>query len=190
MILNNILNLAKVITGEACGSGSVVVDATLGNGYDTLFLSNIVGEKGHVYSFDVQKEALGNSLKRLEAENAVNNYTLIHDGHQNMAKYIRPEHQGKVAAVMFNLGYLPGSDKSVVTRSETTMQAVNAALDLLAPGGVIAIAVYTGQAGGIAEEEAVRSYCLGLDFHKVHTLEACILNKPGYPIRLFCIAKI
>lgn len=190
MILGNILNLAKLVTGEVLGAGCVAIDATLGNGHDTLFLSGQVGESGHVYGFDLQKDAVESASARLESEGADRNYTLIHDGHEKMAKYVRPEHRGKVAAVMFNLGYLPGSDKSVVTKPETTMRAVEAALELLVSGGVMAIAVYTGHEGGTDEEEALRTFCRNQDYHRVRTLEADMLNKPGHPIRLFFISKV
>jgi hypothetical protein len=190
MILTNILNLAKMICSEVLSEGGIAVDATAGNGYDALYLCNAVGADGHVYAFDVQEQALAGTAERLKNEAEFENYTLVHDGHQNMSSHIRPEHKGHISVVMFNLGFLPGSDKSIVTRAETTIPAIKTSLELLACGGITAVAVYTGQDGGKEEEKEIRSFCAGLDYHKFKVLEAEIINKPGFPIKLFCMEKV
>lgn len=189
MIFNNILDLAKIICADVLKPGAVVIDATAGNGHDTLFLSDSVGEDGCVYAFDVQKKAIENTAERLEREGCFSNCILIHDGHQHLSEYIRPEHKGKIAVVMFNLGFLPSGDKTVVTRAETTVPAIESAIDVLVPKGVVAVAVYTGQDGGKEEEQAVRDLCASLDYHKIRVLESSVINKPGFPIRLFCLEK-
>lgn len=131
-------------------AGDYVIDATMGNGHDTLFLSKLVGPKGHVWAFDIQKEALEKTHSRLEGANCTN-ATLIHASHADMAKYIPHNAQRSIKACVFNLGYLPGHDKKTTTKSESTLKAVNSAISLLAPKGSIHILSYTGHPEGLAE---------------------------------------
>ena len=134
---------AAEIIENALYDGARAVDATLGNGHDALWLCNLVGERGHVYGFDVQREAVDRSAARLAENGIADRATLICDGHQNMLAYIDEE---SVDAVMFNLGWLPGADHIVTTQTETTLTAVNAALRALKMGGVMTVCVYPGHA--------------------------------------------
>lgn len=138
--------------------GDTVIDATAGNGHDTIFLARLVGEEGRVLAFDVQAEALKSTRARLEAENLGDRVLLFLTGHEEMEKHVN-----FASAVMFNLGYLPGSDKARITKPETTLTAIKSAQQLLTPGGVITIVAYAGHDGGQAEVEAVRAHCEGLD---------------------------
>ena len=138
--------------------GETVVDATAGNGHDTIFLARLVGEGGRVLAFDVQAEALESTRAKLENKNLAERVELIQAGHETMAG-----HASLVSAVMFNLGYLPGSDKARITKPETTLTAIKSARQLLNPGGVITIVAYAGHEGGQAEVEEVRAHCQGLD---------------------------
>ena len=123
------------------GEGDVCVDFTMGNGNDTLFLSRTVGESGRVYAFDIQEEALASTRARLEAEGAPENYTLICASHHLVRDYVKEP----IKAGMFNLGYLPGSgNKALTTLRETTLPAVQAAIELLAPDGILLVAIYPG----------------------------------------------
>jgi predicted methyltransferase len=137
-------------------SGDVAVDATVGNGYDTVFLAAAVGSLGKVYGFDLQPAALAAARERLESGGLVSRVVLIEAGHEEMAGRLPPEVAGGVAAVMFNLGYLPGSDRAVVTVPATTGPAVRSAVGLLRPGGIVSVLVYTGHPGGEAELELLR----------------------------------
>lgn len=150
---------SQLLMRDRLAPGAVVLDATVGNGHDTLFLSQCVGPEGHVYGMDLQAAAVQETRRRLiEAEVSEAQFTLIHAGHETMMAAVRPEHQGKLSGIMFNLGYLPGSDKTLITRTETTLQAVQAALDLLAPGGLLTIAVYPGHEGGADEQRAITEW--------------------------------
>ena len=124
--------------------GDTVIDATMGNGHDTLMLCELVGESGCVHAFDVQPQAVENTRIRLTEAGVIDRAHLHLDGHQNMKQYI----EGRVQAVMFNLGWLPGGDKSVTTLWMTTQIAVESALQLLEIGGICIICVYPGHEAG------------------------------------------
>jgi SAM-dependent methyltransferase len=126
------------------------IDATVGNGHDTLFLAELAGAGGHVFGFDIQAQALASAGKRLAGLAQV---TLNYAGHERMADFLPEEASGRIAAVMFNLGYLPGHDHSVTTRSGTTIAALDQSLGFLAVKGIVTLVLYTGHPGG-AEEAA------------------------------------
>ena len=139
--------------------GDVVVDATLGNGHDTLFLARCVGNSGQVFGFDVQQQAIRSTGKRLaEADIAESVCQLYLESHAKMGEHV-PE---GVRAVMFNLGYLPGGDKAMITRVDTSLAAVTAALSLLAAGGVLTAMCYPGHEGGSQEALAVKNLLAGI----------------------------
>ncbi|MCF7821509.1 MAG: methyltransferase domain-containing protein [Mariprofundaceae bacterium] len=138
--------------------GDSVIDATLGNGHDTLFLAEHVGEEGHVFGFDIQAGAVNNSLKQLVTHQLDHRATLMMKSHVYMADLIPEQFHGHIKCVMFNLGYLPGSDKSVITLPESTLSALNIALNLLAEDGIISILAYSGHPGGADECSAVKAW--------------------------------
>lgn len=139
--------------------GGTAVDATAGNGHDSVFLANIVGSGGKVYAFDIQQTALEATTARLKQAGLATQVELIHAGHERMRQYLSPHHIGKIDAIMFNLGYLPGGDKSIITATESTLQALDDALKLLAPSGILTILAYPGHRGGDAEAMAVQHWC-------------------------------
>lgn len=190
MIASNILSFAKSILSEVLELGSIAVDATTGNGYDTVFLSRQVGSGGQVFGFDVQEEAIKQTELRLNEECTPRNWTLFQTGHENMLAAVPEEFHGRVNAVMFNLGFLPGSDKSVITKSSTTLQAVAASLEILARGGILCIAIYAGHPGGDEEDIAVREFCSALDYRSYRVIQSEMVNKPGYPIRMLFVSRL
>ncbi|GAB4151120.1 MAG: class I SAM-dependent methyltransferase [Planctomycetaceae bacterium] len=138
-------------------AGDVAIDATAGNGHDTLFLAKLVGENGMVFAFDIQPDAIANTQQRLDAHR-LQNVQLLLANHQRLSKLIPREHHGKVKAAMFNLGYLPGSEKRIVTQPESTVAAFSQTLDLLSADGRMTVIAYPGHAGGRAETTAVREF--------------------------------
>ena len=167
------------------GEGDVAVDFTMGNGNDTLFLSRTVGETGRVYAFDIQEEALASTRARLVSEGAPENYTLICASHHRVREFVKEP----IKAGMFNLGYLPGSGKKgVTTMRETTMPAVEAAIDLLAPDGVLIVAVYPGHEEGALEGDMLREYFKSTSRFKICPSEFHILNSPTSPF-FFLVEK-
>jgi SAM-dependent methyltransferase len=138
------------------------VDATVGNGHDTLFLARQVGRGGRVYGFDIQQAALDAATVRLHEAQAEAQVRLFKAGHEGMADLLPPEARGRIKAVLFNLGYLPGSDKQTVTQPDTTIVALEGILQWLAPDGVVSVLAYTGHPGGREEAECVKAWAAKL----------------------------
>lgn len=176
---------AQEIITQALENGGTAIDATMGNGYDTLWLCQLAGEQGHVHAFDVQPEAIANTRARLEEVGVADRATLILDGHQNMAQHgIEP-----VDAILFNLGWLPGVAHAVTTRTETTLAAVNAALELLKPGGVMTICVYPGHDEGKRELAALLEWAQALDSSWLDARITSYLNIKNDPPVMIAVAK-
>ncbi len=173
----DLLELHKRFILNHLGEGDTAVDFTMGNGYDTAFLSKTVGKSGHVYSFDIQQQALDSTAKKLRELGCPENYTLIKDSHHNVLNYV----EGPIKAGMFNLGYLPGGDKSITTMRETTMPAIKAAISLLGADSVLNVAVYPGHAEGDAEGKMICEYLEGLDRRKICCTQIKILNSKTSP---------
>jgi hypothetical protein len=179
----NLLEMSKSMLAEVLAAGDVAVDATVGNGRDTLFLAEAVGPTGIVHGFDVQEAALGSASSYL-AEHAVDNTRLHHAGHEKLFDYVPEEDLLRLKAVMFNLGWLPGGDKSIVTQPETTLHALGELTRRMHSGSVISIVVYTGHPGGGREGEAVLGFCKALPFQEWTVFRAEYLNKSGKEIFL------
>ena len=177
--------LAADILRRAIEPGDTVVDATMGNGHDTLFLCGLVGEGGRVYAFDVQPQAVENTRQRLKEAGVEERALLFCLGHEHMAE----KAEGPVAAVVFNLGWLPGGDHSVTTHWETTRQAVDSALALLEPLGVLVICAYPGHPEGDRERAALTEYLSALPPQRFNVLHHRFLNAgPGAP-ECFAVQK-
>lgn len=147
---------AHAVLREVLRPGDRAIDATAGNGGDSLFLAEAVGPTGHVVAFDTQAAALARTRERLAAA-GIDRVELRQECHSLLAAW-NPAETGTIRGVMFNLGYLPGGDHTLVTRPETTRVALDAAARLLAPGGRITIVVYRGHPGGEAESEMVEAW--------------------------------
>lgn len=173
----DLLALHKQFILAHLGEGDTAVDFTMGNGHDTAFLSKTVGEHGRVYAFDVQQQALECTKDLLAREHCPDNCTLVLDSHHKVKDYVKTP----IRAGMFNLGYLPGSDKSVTTMRVTTMPAIEAAIDLLDHGGVLTVAVYPGHAEGDAEGRMLDAYFATLDRKRICCTQIRILNSPTSP---------
>lgn len=177
----DLLELHKYFIRKHLKEGDVAVDFTMGNGHDTEFLSKTVGPLGHVYAFDIQKQALLSTKKHLEESGCPENYTLIQASHHLVKDYVHE----KIKGGMFNLGWLPGGDKSVFTLRETTLPAVEAALELLDADGILNIAIYPGHEEGDKEGKMVVDYLSTLDRHQFACTRVNILNSPTSPYFIF-----
>ena len=174
----DLVGLHKHFILEHLGEGDVAVDFTMGNGNDTLFLSKTVGPLGKVYAFDIQEAALDSTRKLLEDSGAPQNYELICASHHRVREFVKVP----IKAGMFNLGYLPRSGKKAVTTMlETTMPAVEAALELLTPDGVLIVAIYPGHEEGALEGDTLREYFKTLSRFRICASEFHILNSPTSP---------
>ena len=179
------LDISKNVISQVVKSGDICIDATAGRGFDTAFLCELVGETGRVYAFDVQEEALERTAARLEAAGLRARATLILAGHETMKENVPVSPR----AVMFNLGWLPGAAHIVTTRTETTMRAVQAALELVQLDGFVSICVYPGHEEGTRELHALLAWAAGLDVRAYNVLHHnFIAAKAGTP-QLLLIQK-
>lgn len=170
-------------------AGEVAIDATVGNGHDTLFLAKQVSVQGILFGFDVQQQAIESARAKLDGDSMFKNISLFNTSHENMTEFIATQYHGKIKAVMFNLGYLPGSDKAIITKANSTLVALNQAIELLATHGVITIMAYSGHPGGEEESKKVKQWCnqLNIDEYRVKQINSSeTLSSPS----LFNILKV
>jgi ubiquinone/menaquinone biosynthesis C-methylase UbiE len=176
---------ARVFIYPALGQGSRAVDATSGNGHDTLFLAQNVGPGGHVYALDVQEEALEKTRSRIESAGLAHRVSLLRLGHQDLESLPGDP----VDAVMFNLGYLPGSDRSVITMPDTTRDGIKAALKILKPGGRLSVVAYTGHPGSLEEAGVVAGLMGSLDLKEFNVQKMVFWNSPGESPELYFVTR-
>lgn len=185
ILLHRVLPFSKRLLTETVLAGETVVDATAGNGNDTEFLAKLVGDSGSVVAFDIQQEALDATAERLGELN--NHVELILDSHANVDQYVKKP----IGGAMFNLGYLPYSnDLSVVTKPNSTIEAIHKLLGLLKKGGIITISVYDGHEGGPEERDALIAYVKSLHQGDVHVIRYELLNQRNNPPILVAIEKV
>lgn len=189
MSLQRVLPFAQSLLKNVIKPCDIVVDATIGNGHDTLFLAQLVGENGHVYGFDVQEAAIVNTWARLEAHQMAERVTLVHKSHGEVLTSIPAIHHSKVSAAIFNLGYLPGGDKQVITKSHSTILALEGLLDILAPHGLIILVIYHGHEGGVEERDNLLRYVTELDQKEFNVLQYQFINQQNSPPFLIALEK-
>ena len=168
--------LAQVITRE-----DIVIDATMGNGHDTLFLAKLAKQ---VYAFDIQEQAIEKTSQRLQ-EAGLTNVELLLQGHETVDQFIT-----EVKAAIFNLGYLPSADKSIITQPQTTLEALDKLCHMLVKGGRIAIMIYYGHEGGDIEKDAVMDFVSQLPQQEYTATIYRTLNQINNPPFLVMIEKL
>jgi len=183
-IVKSVVEFSHQLISQAVHAGSVAVDATAGNGYDTLFLAQSVGASGKVFAFDIQEKAIAHTQRLLKAHGLENRVELICQGHEKIDEYV----PAKVHGIIFNLGYLPGGDQGVVTNPDTTVTALEKSIHLLTAGGVLAIAVYWGHPGGPEEKQAVENWVQKLSPRVFDVIKIDFPNKNKAPF-LFGVQK-
>ena len=157
---------------EQVKEGDLCIDATMGNGNDTLLLSHLCGEKGHVLAFDIQEMALSNTKERLEKEHAAHNYELFLDSH------------------VFNFGYLPGGNHKLATRPESSILALTTSLSLLKRGGILMLCIYSGGDSGFQERDALLGWLKELDPKKYLVIKTEYYNRPNNPPMPVLVVKL
>ncbi|NEU05070.1 MULTISPECIES: class I SAM-dependent methyltransferase [Clostridium] len=175
--VSDVSMLSQHIIKNFTKNKNVAIDGTLGNGYDTDFLSENFNK---VYSFDIQKIAVDNYKKRNN-----NKVELINDSHSKLEKYIKEN----VDAIMYNLGFLPGGDKSITTMVESTIKSIESGLELLNSGGIVSIAIYVGHDEGKKEEMAIMKYVKNLDKKLYGVMLHEVLNRSESAPKLLIIEK-
>lgn len=190
------LEMAHWMLKDIIKTNDVVVDATMGNGYDTQFLAEL---GANVYAFDVQEEALNATEKRLDDAGIKNqifeknlsnlltepSVNLVLSGHEKLSEYVKEP----IKAAIFNLGYLPKTDKSVVTKADTTLTALDALTNQLVVGGRIAIMIYYGHEGGMEEKDTVIKWTSSLPQKDWEVTSYAPLNQIHTPPILVLIEK-
>ncbi|WNB93074.1 class I SAM-dependent methyltransferase [Bacillus sp. NEB1478] len=189
MKLEGVLPFARTLLQTFSNAGDFVIDATCGNGHDTLFLSRLVEKDGRVFAFDIQETAIQKSQQRLLDNEADDNVTFFHSSHDNMTNLLPDSVSGKITAAIFNLGYLPGSDKTITTTGTSTIRAIEQLFDLLKTGGVIILVIYHGHEEGKHEKHLVMNYVENLDQAKAHVLKYDFINQKNDPPFVVAIEK-
>lgn len=174
----NALKMAHRFIRENVGQGDICIDATAGRGNDTLLLSQLVGDKGKVISFDIQEEAIASTKELLDENKSTGNVELVHKGHEHMNEYAE---KGSVSCITFNLGWLPGGNHSVYTLPDTTLSAIKSGLELLKVGGIMSICIYYGRDMEDHEKNAVLEYLKTVDFKRYTVLVTDFTNRPNNP---------
>ncbi len=182
MIFNNPQDICDFYISAVVAEGDTVIDATVGNGNDTKKLSDAVGEGGRVYGFDIQPAAIASAKLQ---NYTYDNVSFFCESHAMLDKLV----EGEVSFVIFNLGYLPGGDHSVMTRAESTISAIGAAMRLLRPGGVIVLVIYCGGDTGFGEKDAVEEYLKDIDYRKFNAVHFEYSNRPKNPPSVAVIQK-
>ncbi|MBR2664550.1 MAG: rRNA methyltransferase [Clostridia bacterium] len=177
--------LAAEILRAVLAPGDRAIDATMGNGHDTALLCSLVGPEGRVYAFDVQPAALEATRRRLAEEGIAGQAELFLLGHEHM----REEVGEPVKAIVFNLGWLPGGDHRITTLTATTLPAIQQALALLLPMGVLVICVYPGHPEGEREQEMVTRLLSSLSPREYNVLMQQFLNAGAGAPLCFAVQK-
>ena len=169
------------------------VDATCGNGHDTLFLAKAMqgafaAAPWHVLAFDIQETALHTTRTRLAEQGLARHLSLHGQGHQTAAAQVTPNMHLCVA--MFNLGYLPGGDKAITTQTPGTLQAISTLAAKLVPCGLLSLHTYGGHTGGAQEMEAVEAFCVALPYPAWRVARYACCNKQHNPETLFLAQKM
>lgn len=138
--------------------GDTAVDATAGNGHDTLSMAELVGNMGKVIAIDLQADAIEATKARLRTAGQIDQCKLIRGDHATVLERLAIERASSVAAITFNLGYLPGGDKRITTSPDTTHRALEASKALLWKGGLLLVTAYRGHAGGMEEAREVEAW--------------------------------
>lgn len=182
-----ITSFVQYILKDRVSKGSVAVDATMGNGNDTLFLAKLVGKEGVVFAFDIQQMALDNTLNKIRNDNLQDhNINLIKDSHDNIDSYV----DGHIDVAMFNLGYLPKGDHSIVTKATSTIKAIKSTLQLLKPKGLVSIIIYYGHEGGVEERDQVLGFLENLPSEHFVVMKNSYTNQKNSPPIIIFVEKV
>jgi methylase of polypeptide subunit release factors len=186
MRLDRVINYAHQLSRRAINENSIIIDATCGNGNDTLFLCNQISN-GCVFAFDIQEQAILNTEKLLLENNQRDKVILIKDSHVNILNYVDED---SADLVMFNLGYLPGADKTLTTRSDTSIDAITNSLKTLKKNGLCVIVLYPGHEEGAIEANLVEAFISTLDFKYHQAVKYGFINNIKNPPYIIAIERV
>lgn len=181
-VIRSTTQLAMLLVSQYLTPGQAAIDATCGNGNDTVALAKLGA--GRIYAFDIQKKAIERTMDALVQEGLYSDkITLVQDGHEHMGMYIRE----KVQVILFNLGYLPGADKNITTNEGTTTKAVREALRFLKKDGLLCLTMYSGHPDGEAEKQALLEWAKSLDQREYHVAYINMLNQRNHPPEIMLV---
>ena len=190
MHLPGLLDMGKYFLSLLIKPSSLVMDLTAGNGHDTLFLAQLAGKEGRVFSFDIQDQAISNTRKLLNTYKDIAPVELFLAGHEYFDVLLPQNIKGSISAAVFNLGYLPGGDKKIVTHAPTTLLALNKLTEWLHPDGGIVVHIYMGHPEGALEGESVIAWAKGLAWTSWAVASYEVINKPkNREVLLFIMKK-
>lgn len=187
-LLTKTTELAMAVTGQYIKEGDFLIDATCGNGNDTLAFSKMTGPKGQVLAIDIQEKALETARTATckECSNIVykiGNFRNIDIISQEIFPGVRPK------GIIFNLGYLPGGDKNITTCSEDSLAAVKKAVELIEINGIVTVVLYCGHPQGKEEKESIMNWAEGLSSSDYHVVYNQMLNQHRNPPEILFITK-
>ena len=189
MTLQDILPYSKTLLDAVLQEGDIAIDATIGNGHDTVFLARKVGKRGNVYGFDIQREAIEKTKARLKEQGLLERVTLYQTSHHHLIDTIPIQKHGLIKAAVFNLGYLPRGNKAIVTKGKTTIAAVKQLLQILQPGGLIVLVVYHGHPEGKKERDELLEFVQTIEQSKASVLRYQFMNQRNDPPFILAIEK-
>ncbi|MCH1625407.1 class I SAM-dependent methyltransferase [Ferdinandcohnia quinoae] len=189
MKLDRILPYSRKLLELAINENDIAVDATVGNGHDTVLLANLVGENGHVFGFDIQESAIENTTFRLKENQVAHRVTLVNQSHDQIKNTIPLHFHGKISAAIFNLGYLPGGNKDIVTKPQSTIHAIEQLLEIMSPEGIIVLVIYHGHEQGEIERDQLLEYTSNIDQKVAHVLTYRFTNQMNNPPFIIAIEK-
>jgi predicted methyltransferase len=170
----------QLLSQKRVHPGDKAIDATLGNGNDVLLLAKLTGNQGRVYGFDIQRNEIPDA----------SSFVQLHlCSHADMEAVIPPADQGSIAAVTFNLGYLPGAEQDIITQEASTLSALEASLRMLRKGGIVTIVLYTGHSGGSEEAQAVEAWAMQLSAAQFQVLRYQFINRAKHAPYLLAVEK-
>jgi predicted methyltransferase len=174
----NALEIVRAMVASRVKPGDFCIDATAGNGGDTVFLCGLVGPEGKVLAFDIQEQAIAATRKLTEEQGFAGRVEAVLASHSEMDRYAAPE---SASCILFNFGWLPGGDHNVMTRTETSIPAIQKSLEILRPGGLLSLCVYYGRNNGFGERDAILDYLSGIDCRAYTVIRYDFLNRPNNP---------
>lgn len=170
-MIRKMTDFNAILWGAYLKRGMCVLDATLGNGHDAVMIKSYIGDEGHLYGFDVQERALSISAEKLKAFQNVSLFLASHDTvDQQIPKDV-------LDAAIYNLGFLPGGDKTQTTQCMSSLLSIQKVLYLLKVGGVLSVTFYPGHHEGKQEAEVITAYLKSLDAKRYHVMSNCYTNQ-------------
>lgn len=183
-VLENPIDLNQRILNTILKGGDSVIDATCGNGHDSVFIAEKIGQAGHLFCFDTQAIAIKNTQEALQNLNNKPTCYFFNESHENLGNSVK----SKVDCVFYNLGYLPNSDKSIITIAETTIKSLQSAFNLLKPNGIVSLISYLTH-DEQNEFQQLKSFLFDLDYNKFSIAETTFILRKTSPV-LFIIEML